>query len=120
PDLPQPALEALLAQLSVLGVGFGACHTEFVLADGVPRLIEVNYRLIGDQVDLLLADLLGVPLFERVLRVHLGERLRGGWPRPDGHALADYVVADRAGTLVRAPGPVDVEDDDVRLRYRPL
>jgi biotin carboxylase len=120
PDLPQGAREALLAQLGALGAGFGACHTEFVLAGAVPRLIEVNYRLVGDQVDLLVADLLGVPLFEQVLRVHLGERLSGEPPLPAGHALADYVVAGRAGTLAAAPGPVDVEDGGVRLRYRPL
>jgi biotin carboxylase len=120
PDLPQGAREALLAQLGALGAGFGACHTEFVLAGAVPRLIEVNYRLVGDQVDLLVADLLGVPLFEQVLRVHLGEPLSGEPPRPAGHALADYVVARRAGTLaavldVHRPGR-----GGVRLRYRPL
>jgi biotin carboxylase len=120
PELPPGAREGLLAQLGALGVGLGACHTEFVLDGGAPRLIEVNYRLAGDQVDLLLADLLGTPLFEQVLRVHLGERLADGPPRPDGHALADYVVAGRAGTLVGAPGPVDVEVGGVRLRYRPL
>jgi biotin carboxylase len=120
PDLPHGAREALLAQLGALGVGFGACHTELVLAGAAPRLIEVNYRLVGDQVDLLLADLLGVPLFEQVLRVHLGERLSGEPPRPAGHALADYVVAGRSGTLAAAPGPADVEDGGVRLRYRPL
>jgi biotin carboxylase len=120
PDLPVDAREALLAQLGALGAGLGACHTEFVLDGGVPRLIEVNYRLVGDQVDLLLADLLGRPLFEQVLRVHLGERLSAETPRPDGHGLADYVVAGRAGTLVDAPGPMDVDDGGVRLRYRPL
>ena len=65
----------LRARLDALGVGFGACHTEYVVADGRVRLIEVNYRLIGDRMDLILAELLGVPLFEHVIRLHLGEPL---------------------------------------------
>jgi hypothetical protein len=40
-----------------------------------PRIIEVNYRVIGDHCDFLIADLLGVPLFERILGVHLGAKL---------------------------------------------
>src|SRR5262249_52527443 len=73
---PPPAgTDQVLAQLNALGVGFGACHTEFVVHEGRARLIEVNYRVIGDHCDFLLADLLGVPLFEHVLRLHLGEPL---------------------------------------------
>lgn len=118
---PGVAEGLVLAQLEALGVGFGACHTEFVVGDdGRPRLIEVNYRLIGDHCDFLLAELLGVPLFEWVLRVHLGGRLPERLPRVGGHALADYVVAERAGTLRCAPGRVDLDEDGVRLSYRPL
>jgi hypothetical protein len=115
----------VLELLSELGVGFGACHTEFVVSGGRARLIEVNYRIIGDHCDFLLADLLGVPVFEHVLRVHLGEPLRrhGGMSGPSGgtggHAVVDYVVAERSGTLERAPHAVDLEEDGVRLSYRP-
>ncbi|MGW0663566.1 ATP-grasp domain-containing protein [Streptodolium elevatio] len=73
---PDPgAVGQVESALDALGVGFGACHTEYVVADGRARIIEVNYRIIGDQCDLLLRDLLGVPIFEHVLRVHLGEAL---------------------------------------------
>ncbi|HEY0805928.1 MAG TPA: hypothetical protein VGD84_12715, partial [Pseudonocardiaceae bacterium] len=74
---PPPAdhVCVVLAHLAALGVGFGACHTEYVVAGDRVRLIEVNYRIIGDQCDLLLADLAGLPLHEYVLRVHLGESL---------------------------------------------
>lgn len=72
---PPPESEQVLAQLAALGVGFGACHTEFVVHEGRARLIEVNYRAIGDHCDLLLADLLELPLFEYILRVHRGEAL---------------------------------------------
>ncbi|WP_242901121.1 siderophore biosynthesis protein [Actinomadura terrae] len=117
---PPPQTPEILAQLTALGVGIGACHTEFVVHAGRARIIEVNYRLIGDHCDLLLADLLGVPLYERILRVHLGERLPADEGAPTGgHAVAEPVIAERAGMLTAAPGPCDLDDGAVRLTYRP-
>ncbi|WP_433244863.1 siderophore biosynthesis protein [Streptosporangium sp. CA-135522] len=72
---PPPAREHVLKALDALGVGFGACHTEYVMTPAGPRIIEVNYRVIGDHCDFLLGDLLGVPLFEHILGVHLGSGL---------------------------------------------
>ncbi|MEE6257231.1 ATP-grasp domain-containing protein [Plantactinospora sonchi] len=123
PRLPQPVSDQVLTQLAALGVGFGACHTEFVVADGRARIIEVNYRLIGDRMDLVLAELLDTPLFEYVIRVHAGEPLP---TLPDPvrvarHARVEYVCADRSGTLVSAPDRLDVvAPDGVRLGIRPL
>jgi biotin carboxylase len=126
----------VLDKLRALGVGFGACHTEFVVHEGRARLIEVNYRNIGDHCDFLLADLLSVPLFDDVLRVHLGEPLAaptldGGYSAPSAaaaagataagrecHAIAEYVLADRSGTLVAAPEPGELMVNGVRVAYR--
>jgi biotin carboxylase len=116
--------QRLRAQLDALGVRFGPCHTEFVVHRERPRLIEVNDRLIGDRMDLILAELLGVPLFEHVIRLHLGESVTDlGLPDPaavDQTARVEYVCADRGGTLVAAPGPIDTVRDGVRLGCRPL
>ncbi|MEV0112935.1 ATP-grasp domain-containing protein [Streptomyces sp. NPDC050844] len=121
PAHPEPVVTQVLAQLDALGVGFGACHTEFVVADGRARLIEVNYRAIGDQCDLLLAQLLGIPLFEHILRTHLGEPLPADLgARTDGRAVLDYPCAQRSGTLTAAPEATDIDRDGVRLTYRPL
>lgn len=125
PRPPSAQTDQVLEQLAALGVGFGACHTEFVVHEGRARLIEVNYRIIGDHCDFLLADLLGIPVFEHVLRVHLGERLRDHGPTEgdlaerSAHAVVDYVIADRSGTLRDAPGAVEQADHGVRLTYRP-
>lgn len=116
---PPPETGQVLAQLSALGVGLGACHTEFVVHRGRARLIEVNYRVVGDHADFLLADLLGIPLFERILRIHLGEPLPPAPPATARHGTADYVIADRSGTLKAAPGPVHRTDGRVSLTYRP-
>lgn len=63
PDLPGPVLRSVLGQLAGLGVGFGACHTEFVVQGDRARLVELNDRIIGDHCDLLLAHVLGEPVF---------------------------------------------------------
>ncbi|MCW2875586.1 siderophore biosynthesis protein [Actinacidiphila oryziradicis] len=121
PDPPQVVTAQVLAQLDALGVGFGVCHTEFVVHAGRARIVEVNYRAAGDQCDLLMAGLLGIPLFELILRVHLGEPLPADLhARRDGRARIEYLCADRAGTLTAAPGPCDTEaEGGVRLAYRP-
>ncbi|GAB2931015.1 carboxylate--amine ligase [Micromonospora polyrhachis] len=119
-----PIAGQLRTQLDALGVSFGACHTEYVLSAGRARLIEVNYRLIGDRMDLILAELLDVPIFEYVIRLHLGEPLAAlAVPDPTmlaRHARVDYVCADRSGTLAVAPGAVDENRAGVRLGCRPL
>lgn len=121
PAHPAPVVAQVLEQLDALGVGFGACHTEFVVHEGRARIIEVNYRAIGDQCDLLLARLLEIPLFEHILRTHLGEPLPADLgARRDGAARLEYPCADRAGTLIGAPAATDLDVDGVRLTYRPL
>ncbi|MFH8467926.1 acetyl-CoA carboxylase biotin carboxylase subunit family protein [Streptomyces sp. NPDC017991] len=118
---PEAVVAQVLAQLDVIGVGFGACHTEFVVHEGRARIIEVNYRAIGDQCDLLLAHLLEIPFFEHLLRTHLGEPLPASLgERRDGVARLDYPCAESAGTLTAAPAPADLTVDGVRLTYRPL
>jgi hypothetical protein len=116
---PPPRADEVLAALRTLGVGFGACHTEYVVHEGRARVVEVNYRIIGDHCDFLLADLLGVPLFAWVLRAHLGESLPPV-PAATGHATVDAVVAGRSGTLVAAPGRGEHRTGGVCLTYWPV
>ena len=121
---PGEELDHVRRALGDLGVSFGACHTEFICdGQGGARLVEVNDRLIGDHDEFLMAGLLHDDLFERVLRVHLGERLPAGPPPVGpGHAVADYIIAERAGILRTAPpgGPLDGAEPGVSLGYWPL
>ncbi|MGW3345230.1 siderophore biosynthesis protein [Nonomuraea rubra] len=109
----------VLGALRALGVGFGACHTEYVVTAGGPRIVEVNYRVIGDHCDFLLGDVLGVPVFEWILGVHLGARVPAV-PETSRFGAAVSVVADRAGVVKSAPGHESVVLEDVRLWHRPL
>lgn len=105
--------------LAALGVGFGACHTEFAGR----RLIEVNDRLIGDRCEFLLGELFGIDLFELVLRLHFGERLPTRIPPlTASHAVAAYIWAEQSGVLKSAPepGPLAGGEPGVRLSYWPM
>ena len=87
--------------------------------EGRARIVEVNYRIIGDHCDFLLAELLGAPIFEWVLRAHLGEAVPAP-PPSHGHAAVDSVIADRSGTLASAPEREEYETGGVRLAYWPV
>jgi biotin carboxylase len=102
---PGEELDQVRRALADLGLSFGACHTEFICDEqGGTRLVEVNDRLIGDRCEFLMAGLLAEDLFERVLRVHLGEPLPAALPPvTPGHAVADFIVAERSGVLATAP-----------------
>ncbi|UDM53213.1 siderophore biosynthesis protein [Cupriavidus sp. MP-37] len=117
--LPAAVEAEVLDTIRRFGIGFGACHTEYVLTAQGPRLIEINYRSIGDYREFLLSDTLQFPLFEQVLRLHLGEALptlevprRAAWIR--------YFTAQAEGTLRHAPAHSQHEGDGVRLTYQPL
>ncbi|WP_219471043.1 siderophore biosynthesis protein [Nonomuraea rhizosphaerae] len=111
--------EHVLKALGALGAGFGACHTEYVVTPDGPRIVEVNYRVIGDHCDFLLGDVLGVPVFEWILRAHLGEPVPDV-PESPGHGAAVSVVAERSGTITAGPGAAEISDGEVRLWHRPL
>lgn len=109
----------VVAMIRAFGVGFGACHTEFVMTAQGPRLIEINYRSIGDYREFLLQDTLGIPLFEIVLRMHLGERLPQLDVAPNA-ALIRYFTAPSAGRLLAMPDGFVHHRESLRLTYKPL
>ncbi|MBC3885219.1 ATP-grasp domain-containing protein [Undibacterium griseum] len=119
PGLPQGEAARVLDIVRTFGVGFGACHTEFVMSAQGPRLIEINYRNIGDYREFLLQETLGIPLFETVLRLYLGQALPA-LQLNDHAAHIRYFVASEAGTVLRAPETFSERSDTVRLTYQPL
>lgn len=119
PGPPSGPAARVLEIVRAFGVGFGACHTEFVVTPQGPRLIEINYRNIGDYREFLLQDTLGFPLFETVLRLYLGEPLPA-LRLADHAAHIRYLVATQSGTLAAAPEAFERSGEHSRLRYQPL
>ncbi|GAB3241379.1 ATP-grasp domain-containing protein [Kineosporia babensis] len=124
---PDPAVTAnVLKQLQVLGAGFGACHTEFVLTAAGPRIVEVNDRLIGDHCDFAMARLLEETLFHDLFRLLIGEPLKEPDSGRSTHraGVVHWVLVDRGGVLHRAPDEFsevrEWQGRSYRLNYRPM
>lgn len=109
----------ILRQITAVGIGFGSCHTEFVLGPKGPRIIEINYRTVGDHMEFMLEHTLDIALFEKILRLHLGEPL-GECLLADKVAAIRYFPADSAGEIARAPEGFLQADEHLRVEYRPL
>lgn len=109
----------IMSQIGAFGVGFGSCHTEFVLTPSGPRLIEINYRTVGDRREFLLEETLGFSLFETILRLHLGEALPDLEPGERTAAMR-YFPTGEAGELIKAPDGFNEAGDGIWLNYRPL
>lgn len=109
----------LLSQLAALGVGFGSCHTEFVLTDQGPRLIEVNYRNIGDQSDFLMAQALQFNLFAAVIDLCLGNPM----PAVPENSLSAQIhcqIAQQSGIIEAVPERCRIERDGCSIDFEPL
>lgn len=109
---------ALAAVLEAVGVRFGACHTELVVTEAGPRLIEINYRSVGDFREFLLDEALGIRLFEQVLRLHLGAPLEPLAPRPVAAGIR-YFCAERSGVVTSAPAAFRRAEDGLTLTFTP-
>jgi biotin carboxylase len=111
--------EGVLRQIRAVGVGFGSCHTEFVLTPQGPRIIEINYRTVGDHMEFMLEHTLDIALFEKILRVHLGEPA-GGLQLADRVAAIRYFPTKKAGKICSAPDDFLRIHDGLRVQYRSL
>lgn len=113
-----PHLQAMFEQVRRFGVGFGSCHSEFVITDRGPRLIEINYRTVGDGREFLLDRMMDHELFRTILRTHLGHPLELTPPRQA--AQVRYLSAPTSGLVSRsAPGRTEPCGDGL-AEFQPL
>lgn len=87
-----------LRQLQLFGVGFGVCHSEFIITESGPVLVEINYRSIGDGREFLLDNLSGGNWFNAILNLHLGHKIDHLFS-VNGSAHVHYVVAEQSGVI---------------------
>ncbi|MGX9788247.1 ATP-grasp domain-containing protein [Mycobacterium sp. MMS18-G62] len=87
--------------LDALGVEFGATHTEIVLSEAGPRIIETHVRQGGDEIPALTFDATGVDLAECVVRQTVGEKVL-----PDIRAALEQERPRRCSAIWFAAAPV--------------
>ncbi|MFF4807342.1 ATP-grasp domain-containing protein [Micromonospora chersina] len=117
PETHRRALRAAAVRLAeAAGFRSGMLHSEWILVDGVPALVECAARMPGDMITALVSIAYEVDFIEAYLRV-----LRGEHPtlpaRPTGAAAVEFLVAppgrvtgvDGRRTALRVPGVLDVQ-----------
>ena len=104
PDGAADARGALaVAAVGALGLGFGPAHTEIRLGPRGPVVIEVNPRLAGGRIPILVRLATGLDLIGATVAAVTGET--GPLPRPgSGHASIRFLVAPEAGRVRRIGG----------------
>ncbi|MER9470659.1 lyase family protein [Mesorhizobium sp. M0482] len=102
--LPEPSLKELASfaarAVSALGLEFGPAHVEFVIAESEPVIIEVNPRLAGGMIPVMLSHTLGTSILDMVIRLYAGE----GFTPPGASARAGAIrfqVVHKSGKLKR-------------------
>lgn len=108
PDLVADAAETALAAVAALSLGWGPAHTEIRLAPAGPVVIEVNPRLAGGHIPVLVRLATGFDLVEATVGAALGDPdpLGAGCEqsvRP-GAASIRFLVAQHAGSVTRVTG----------------
>ncbi|MER9793669.1 lyase family protein [Mesorhizobium sp. M0213] len=107
-DFPAPLPEWSLKELasfaegavSALGLEFGPAHVEFVISERGPVIIEVNPRLAGGMIPVMLSHALGTSILDMVIRLYAGE----GFTPPRASARAGAIrfrLAHISGKLKR-------------------
>lgn len=102
--LPEPSLQGLTSfaagAVSALGLNFGPAHVEFVITESGPVIIEVNPRLAGGMIPVMLSHALGTSILDMVIRLYAGE----GFTPPPASARAGAIrfrLAQTSGKLKR-------------------
>ncbi|MER9007166.1 lyase family protein [Mesorhizobium sp. M0862] len=102
--LPEPSLKELASfaagAVSALGLNFGPAHVEFVITESGPVIIEVNPRLAGGMIPVMLSHALGTSILDMVIRLYAGE----GFTPPRRSARAGAIrfqLVHKSGKLIR-------------------
>ncbi|MEW2327137.1 ATP-grasp domain-containing protein [Micromonospora chersina] len=118
--LPEPRQRALrdaaVRLAEAAGFRSGMLHSEWILVDGVPTLVECAARMPGDMITALVSIAYEVDFIEAYLRVLRGERPTLP-ARPTGAAAVEFLVAppgrvtgvDGRRDALRVPGVLDVQ-----------
>ncbi|MER8684889.1 lyase family protein [Mesorhizobium sp. M1405] len=100
--LPEPSLKELASfaagAASALGLEFGPAHVEFVITASGPVVIEVNPRLAGGMIPVMLSHALGTSVLDMVIKIYAGEAFTPLGTSTRAGAIR-FCLADKSGKL---------------------
>jgi biotin carboxylase len=105
----------LFGILDALNFDFGATHTEMIVTkEGIPYLVEVNPRLVGAQIPLLLGLALDRSVYADVVNLHLGHAMAELESlKPKFFAVSRWLTANKRG-MIESITPSPINDDRIR------
>ncbi|MER8413020.1 lyase family protein [Mesorhizobium sp. M1342] len=102
--LPEPFLQDLASfaagAASALGLNFGPAHVEFVITEWGPVIIEVNPRLAGGMIPVMLSHALGTSVLDMTIKLYAGDAFTPLRASTKAGAIR-FSLADKAGKLKR-------------------
>ncbi len=108
------------AALRAVGMEFGPTHTELRLRGAEPVILEINPRLAGGMIPVLIEDATGIDVLEALLDTFLGQAPKLAPSRRRTASIA-FLIPERAGRLERITPPAETakEVTEVFLKARP-
>jgi biotin carboxylase len=100
--------------LDALQFNDGATHTEILLTDEGPYLVEVNPRLVGAKIPRLLNIALGRSIHTDLINLHLGiPPVAADYRLDQGYAVSRWIIAEQSGLLQEVILP-EISNPDIR------
>lgn len=96
-------LECVNDIINQLGLTDGSCHLEMRLAQGGWKLVEINPRMSGGAMNIMIEEGTGINLVEEILKMNLGEQPSLEKTR-NQHVYTQYVTINTSGRLLKVTG----------------
>jgi biotin carboxylase len=116
PEIEKQIEQYVANVLDALGIRFGITHTELIVTQDGPRIVETHVRPAGDEIPYLIHDSLGIDplqyLVEQVAGMPIAERLRNHLRMAKAKqksAAIWYAHVDIKGTLLEVGGIEEVK-----------
>ncbi len=95
--------DAITSIIDDHGMTSGACHLEMRYVDKEWKLIEINPRISGAGMNIMIEISTGINLVEQTLKYSLGQsyNIKPKYKKP---CFAQYVILDKSGKLKRVVG----------------
>ena len=95
--------ETVYTIVNQLGLTNGSCHLEMRLINNEWKLIEINPRISGGAMNLIIQNGTGTNLVKEILKLHLGEEPTIVNERKQ-YVYTHYITVEKRGFLVKVTG----------------